>query len=254
MSLRIIKKGSAKTTAVHPFFFAEERSENQPMPYILPEAALAGELPYLHEPVEEAMEVEHSTPAVDVEQLEKDAFDRGFSEGREEGLKEGLAEGSEEGLKEGREEGLKAGEEIAAARIEEMTALYTDALAEVAALKDTLRAQVEEEVVRLSLAIAKKIVQREINVDHTIIHTLVRVAMERVSGKSAITVRLSPVDYEYMVRKREDLARNEGREIHFESDSAITQGSCVVQTETGDIDARIEEEFREVESAFFEGL
>ena len=86
------------------------------------------------------------------------------------------------------------------------------------------------------------------------IQTLVRVALERVAGKSTATVRLSPSDYEYMVRKREDLARTEGRDISFESDSAITQGSCVIHTETGDIDARIEEKFREVEGAFFEGL
>ena len=254
MSLRIIKKGSARTTVVHPFFFAEEHSENHPVPYILPEATLSGELPYVQETLAEAVRSELTTQAIDVEQLEKDAFDRGYSEGREEGLKEGREEGLKEGLKEGREEGLKAGEETAAVRIEEMNARYMDALSEVAALKDTLRAQVEEEIVHLALTIAKKIVHREIHADHTIIHTLVRVALERVSGKSAATVRLSQVDYEYMMRKHEDLARTEGREIHFESDSTLTQGSCVIQTEIGDIDARIEEEFREVESAFFEGL
>ena len=246
MSLRIIKKGSARTTVVHPFFFAEEHAENQPLPYILPEVAMAGVLSSVSEESSTIVESEPAAPTVDVEQLEKDAFERGCAEGREEGFKAGR----EEGL----EEGLKAGEETAAARIEEMTARYTDALVEVAALKDTLRAQVEEEVVHLALKIAKKVVHREIHVDHTIIHTLVRVALERISGKSAATVRLSQADYEYMMGKRDDLARTEGREIHFESDSALTQGSCVIQTETGDIDARIEEEFREVENAFFEGL
>jgi len=250
MSLRIIKKGSTRTTVVHPFFFAEEHLENQPMPYILPEAALSGVIPSLSAESSESIEVETSTPAIDVEQLEKDAFERGCAEGREEGLKEGR----EEGLKEGREEGLKVGEETAAARIEEMTTRYMDALAEVAALKDTLRAQVEEEVVHLALTIAKKIVHREIHVDHTIIHTLVRVALERISGKSTATVRLSQADYEYMMSKREYLARTEGREIHFEPDTTLSQGSCVIQTETGDIDARIDEEFREIESAFFEGI
>jgi len=247
MNLRIIKKGSSRIATVYPFFFAEERVETQPELYMIPEVALAEELTeFPEEEPSEQIEAEPPPPAIDVEQLEKDAFDRGYTQGRE--------EGREEGLKEGLEEGLKKGEEYAAARIEEMTGRYTDTLAEIEVLKDTLRTEVEEEVVRLALAVAKKIVHREIQIDPTIIHTLVRVALERVSGKSAVTVRLSQPDYEYMMRRREDLGRMVGREINFESDSTITQGSCIIQTETGDVDARIEEEFNEVESAFFEGL
>jgi flagellar assembly protein FliH len=249
MNLRIIKQGSAKTTVIHPFFFTEEHAGNPPVPYILPESALPGEPDPEPEPIE-AVDVEPEAPAIDIEQLEKDAFDRGYAEGRAEGHTEGRAEGHAEGLN----EGLKIGDETAAARIEEMTGHYAAALEEVAALKDMLRTQAEEEIVRLALAIANKIVHREIHVDQTIIHTLVRVALERVAGKSVAVVRLSPPDYEYMMRKREDLMRAEGREINFESDGALTQGSCIIQTETGDIDARIEEEFREVENAFFEGL
>jgi len=235
MNLRIIKKGSAKTAAIHPFFFSDGQPEGQPEPYILPEAAQAE---VLH-PVPELSEViEDSEPPIDIEQLEKDAFERGYAEGRSAGLAEGL----------------KTGEETAAAQIDEMARIYTDSLAEIAVLKDTLRDQVEAEVVRLSLAVAKKIVHREIQIDPTIIHTLVRVALERVAGKSAVVIRLSPADYQYMTRRYEDISQTEGREIKFEPDSTITRGSCIIQTDTGDVDARIEEEFREVESAFFERL
>ncbi|MDR0311847.1 MAG: hypothetical protein LBJ21_09695 [Acidobacteriota bacterium] len=231
-------------TAIQPFFFSEGPAEHRPEPYVLPEFA-----PATHGlPVEEAPKIaaeEHSFTAADIEQREKDAFDRGFGEGR--------AEGHTEGHSEGLAEGLKTGEETTAARIEEMTKVYAGSLAEVAALKDTLRVQVEEEVVRLALAVARKIIHREIQIDHTIIHTLVRVALERVAGKSAVVVRLSPVDYEYMTREHGDMSKKAGREIVFESDNTLTQGSCMIQTETGDIDARIEEEFHEVESLFFEG-
>jgi len=253
MSLRIIKQGSGKTAAIHPLFLTEERRERRPEPFVLPEARRDGKAPGPSETFRETP----SVPVVDIEQLKKDAFDRGYAEGLQKGLQEGSQKGLQEGLQKGKEdglrEGLKAGGENAAARIEEMTRHYTDTLAEVAAFKDTLRAQVEKEVVRLSLAVAKKIVHREIHIDPTIIHTLVRVALERVSGKSVVTVRLSPPDYEYMTSKHAGMAAEEGREIKFESDSAIAQGDCVINTETGDIDARIEEEFKEVESSFFEG-
>jgi len=66
-------------------------------------------------------------------------------------------------------------------------------------------------------------------------------------------VRLNPDDYKYMTGTYKDLSQTEGREVRFESDSSLTRGDCVIQTEAGDIDARIEEEFNEVESSFFEG-
>jgi flagellar biosynthesis/type III secretory pathway protein FliH len=37
------------------------------------------------------------------------------------------------------------------------------------------------------------------------------------------------------------------------ADKSVERGGCLVQTECGDVDARIEEQFREVERAFFEG-
>jgi flagellar assembly protein FliH len=244
MNLRIIKKGSSRTAEISPFFFVEDQGTHHPEPYILPEAALKEPLPEVPEvpDLPEVVEEEPPPPPVDVEQLEKDAFERGYTEGRESGHKEG------------HEEGLTAGEKTADARVEELARRYADSLAEFAAYKDTLRAQVEGEVIRLALAVAKKIVHREIHIDPTIIHTLVRVALERVSGRSAVTVHLSQPDYEYMTSAHSDMSRVEGREIEFKSDNTLVQGDCVIQTEAGDIDARIEEEFNEVESAFFERL
>jgi len=232
MNLRIIKKGSDRTAAVQPFFFTEEHAERLPEPYILPEIGMPDEAYRFSEP-SEPINAEPPPPVIDVEQLEKDAFERGHAEGLN--------------------EGMKAGEQAAAAQIEEMTRHYTDALAKLAVLKDTLRLQVEEEVVRLSVAVAKKIVHREISLDTAIIHTLVRVALERVSEKTAVTVRLNPSDYEYMISNHSDLSKTEGREISFESDAALMRGDCLIHSETGDIDARIADEFNEVESAFFEG-
>lgn len=227
MSLKIIKKGSAKK--VHPFFFTDGDGESTPKTPVWPEVPLADEFPPAPEPVSVA-EAPAVAPPVDTAQLEQEAFDRGFAEGQ------GKLE------------------DVARQQIEETMTRYANALAEIAGLKGVLRTQVEEEVVRLAVAVAKKIVYREIHLDATIIQTLVRIALDRVSGKSAVTVRLSPVDYEYMLARHDELTQMEGREIAFVPDNTITQGGCLIQTESGDIDARIEEEFAEVEGAFFKGI
>jgi flagellar assembly protein FliH len=102
--------------------------------------------------------------------------------------------------------------------------------------------------------VARKIVHREIQADPDIIQTLVRVALSHVAEKSAVTVRLNPVDYNYLLEQRAELSQAEGRDIVLLADKSVERGGCLIQTECGDIDARIEEKFREVEQAFFEGL
>ena len=131
---------------------------------------------------------------------------------------------------------------------------YADAILEVGKLRSFLYAQVEREVVKLAVEVAKKIVHREVHADPDIIQTLVRVALGHVAEKSALTVHLNPVDYNYLLEQRAELSQNEGRDIALLADKSVERGGCLIQTECGDVDARIEEEFREVERGFFEGL
>ena len=175
-------------------------------------------------------EGEPSNAAVDLSQLEKTAYENGFMLGE------------------------KAGLETAEKKVDAVMKRYAEAILEVGKLRSSLYPQVEREVVRLALEVARKIVHREIQADPDIIQTLVRVALSHVAEKSAVTVRLNPVDYNYLLEQRAELSQAEGRDIVLLADKSVERGGCLIQTECGDIDARIEEKFREVEQAFFEGL
>lgn len=106
---------------------------------------------------------------------------------------------------------------------------------------------------KLAIAVAKKVVHREISVDRDIVQTLVHVALSRVAEKSGVTLCLNPEDYSYLLERKAELGQSEGRDIALLADKSIERGGCLIQTNCGDIDARIEEQFREVERAFFEG-
>lgn len=154
----------------------------------------------------------------------------------------------------GLRQGEKAGMELAEKKIEAMMARYAQSIAELTRLRSVLYARAEKDVVQLALEVARKIVHREIRADREIIQTLVKVALGHVAVKSPVTIRLHPDDYDYLVAHRSRLAPDGGeeREIVLQADAAIERGGCLIQTEAGDVDARIEEEFREVERAFFE--
>jgi flagellar assembly protein FliH len=152
-------------------------------------------------------------------------------------------------------QGEKAGMEIAERKSEAMMRRYADTILEMGKLKPTLYSQAEREVVKLALEVAKKVVHREVKIDREIIQTLVKVALSHVAVKSGVTIHLHPADYSYMLEHRAALMRpgDDEREMVLLADKSIDRGGCLVETECGDIDARIEEEFREVERAFFGG-
>jgi flagellar assembly protein FliH len=131
---------------------------------------------------------------------------------------------------------------------------HSEAILEISRLKPSLYAQAEREVVKLAIEVAKKIVHREIQVDRDIIQTLIRVTLAHVAEKTPVTIHLNPMDFNYISEQQVELSQSEGRDISLMSDKSIERGGCLVETDCGDIDARLEEKFHEVERALFEGV
>jgi flagellar assembly protein FliH len=121
----------------------------------------------------------------------------------------------------------------------------TQTLDELASLRSTLTSRTERDLVRLALEIAKKIVHREVTIDHEIALTLTRVALSRLHNRAAATIRLHPDDYSYVCAHREQI--NSMGAIEIVEDRSIGRGGCLIQTEMGDIDGRIEQQFMEIE-------
>lgn len=231
MALRIIKQGSTKASSVQQFLFSERNCEMETAAAQTVWNSLDS-IPIVS-PVKEATPaepVEPAKPAVDLAHIEKTAYENGFMQGE------------------------KAGMEIAEQKTEAVRRRYAESIIELSRIRSGLYAQAEREVVNLAIEVAKKIVHREIHADKDIVQTLVRVALSHVAEKSAVTIHLNPTDYNYLLEQRAELSQSEGRDISLLADRSVERGGCMIQTDCGEIDGRIEEKFREVEHAFFEGM
>jgi flagellar assembly protein FliH len=231
MPIKIIKQGSALAEKVKAFSFGAPVQEIQPEPAEIPAWIQSMEPEPAPVRLERAAPVPPASPAVDMAQVEKAAYESGFRQGE------------------------RAGMEIAEKKLEVVMRRYSDAVYELGNARSKLYVEVERQVVKLALEVARKIVHREIHADREVIQSLVKVALSHAAGKSAVTVHLNPVDYNYVLEQRNNLTSGEegNREIVLLADKSIERGGCVVRTECGDVDARIEEEFRELERGFFEG-
>ncbi len=112
----------------------------------------------------------------------------------------------------------------------------------------------EKIVINLSLAIAEKIVQREI-LQESIINNVLKDSIKRVIGTNKIFVRLNPADLEKINSESKEIFSGDSlSKINFEADEKIEPGGCFIETEIGNVDARISSQFNEMKKSLEAGI
>lgn len=169
------------------------------------------------------------------------------------GYQEGYAKGQDEGYKAGWTEGLaKAREEVRQEWSDQLQKLV-DTIKEAAAARDQALERAEEDVLKLSLAVAEKIIRGRVSYDPAVTVNVVRAALERVNGTSRVKVRIHPSLLLAMEESKDELLAVKGiDEIEFIEDSRVKPGGCLIETDFGRIDGRLEGRLEAVAQALME--
>ena len=89
--------------------------------------------------------------------------------------------------------------------------------------------------------------RREVRLDKDIVSTLVRISLEKLSQASSARVRLNPEDYLYLASAQAEGSENAlGPDVILVEDEDIEVGGCVVETDVGNADARIDAQLHEI--------
>lgn len=168
-------------------------------------------------------------------------------EAREDGYLEGLASG-QTAARELLEERVSA--EVAV-QVQGQLTLLEQTIKSLSELQDQLTLQWETSTIRLSLAIARRIVRRELIAVPEIPRELIAEALQLATGAAAITLRLNPED----VAAVEALDLGEWQRlcggatpVQVIADFQIARGGCQVNTGDGLIDGQIETQLNRIES------
>jgi flagellar assembly protein FliH len=178
-------------------------------------------------PVPAVAKQKAATEAVDLEAhraaVERDAFAKGFAQGE------------------------KAGAEAAGKRGEVMLRRLTETLDELTTLRAQMIHQTEHQMVQLALAVARRVVQREISLDRDLLVAMARVALDRLGESAQVTVRLSPEDFEVIITARNtDWA---GTNVTVVADPRISRGGCRIESDLGAMDAGADAQIQEIARA-----
>lgn len=112
-------------------------------------------------------------------------------------------------------------------------------------------AKVEPEVVKLALAIAERVVQREVKIDALLLRGVVRVELERLRDAGIITLRVPVQD---LALWRETLATVKEGSFQVRGDEGLLRGDCVLESSAGSMNLGIQSQLQEIERGFLDLL
>jgi flagellar assembly protein FliH len=115
--------------------------------------------------------------------------------------------------------------------------------------KGELQNHWERSALKVSTAIAERIIRRELKHDPQITLDSIADALRLAAGSAEITLHISPTDYENLGSQVERLATTlcQLSPSQIVADAAITAGGCRVETRFGEIDQQIESQLRRIE-------
>lgn len=98
-------------------------------------------------------------------------------------------------------------------------------------------ADARHDVARLAVAAARRLLHAELELDPARIRHIVHDVLQRARRARHVTVRAHPDDIDAL---RASARETRGPAMELEADARIERGGCVVATEAGELDARVE--------------
>jgi flagellar assembly protein FliH len=130
------------------------------------------------------------------------------------------------------------------AQIGDLRENLSQTIENISGLSQEITARLETEAVELALEIARKVVAREVTTDREIILSVTKNALSKLNSRTLASVHLHPDDLAYIQEHRGKL--NFHGSLELVEDGSITPGGCLIHTDAGDIDGRIESQFDEI--------
>ncbi len=179
------------------------------------------------------------TPAPDVEAIRallQQEYERKVRDAHAAGLREGEA----------------AGRKLAAAEIQPVLDRLAASIEEMAQLRARFRREAEGDMIRLSLAIARRILRRELVVDPDAMHGLVLGALEKLQSQEICRVRVHPSHATQITTYLKTAVP--GPAIEVIADPGREPGTVIFESDRGNLDASVDSQLQEIERGLIDRL
>ncbi len=178
--------------------------------------------PRISRPSEPASEPELSSGRL--MEVEKQAFEKGYAEGE------------------------RIGRQMGEQMIGSMVKRYEKSVSDLAVAHRRLVESMEKEAVRLALAVAESVIEREIRTDPDVVNALVAVALKRMEGHPEVVLRVSPDDFEMVSATVSSI----NPAVRIEQANELERGDFMIDTRKTHLDGRMSSRIRQIGRSLFE--
>jgi flagellar assembly protein FliH len=165
-----------------------------------------------------------------VDKVEKEAFGKGHAEGREEGFQEGRQE------------------------VERLVDTLQKIISAAIDKRNEIIQESETQVINLVLLISKKVIKViSENQRNVVINNVVQ-SLRKLKSRGDVVIRVNLADVELTSEHINDFMKmvENVKSVTVLEDSSVDRGGCIIETDFGQIDARISSQLHEIEEKIIE--
>lgn len=144
----------------------------------------------------------------------------------------------EHGLSQGSEQTLVAEE----SRHQPLQRLLDRSKLVLAEHQSTLQRRFVKDIMNLSIRLAKHMLNHEMATRPELAGRIARTALQLVRGQESIKIKVHPEDVEGVRRLHTEILPDAGENIQVVADQQMERGGCLIETDFGMIDARIDQQ------------
>jgi len=151
-------------------------------------------------------------------------------------------------FRQGFEEGQSAARREIGAQFDAAYERLARTIEELSGLRARFRHEAEEEVVALALAVARRILHRELTVAPDALLGLVKAALEKIEAREVHRVRVHPADVPLVQQHLEKMGLP--RRVEVSGDPSLARGSAIFDSTRGALDSSVDTQLEEIERGF----
>ncbi len=156
----------------------------------------------------------------------------------------------EKGYREGHEKGYAGGQEEVARLVERLHLIMTKAIEK----RNEIIEESETQLINLVLLISKKVIKViSENQKNVVINNVIQ-ALRKLKSRGDVVIRVNLSDLELTTEHTKDFLKmvENVKSVTILEDSSVDKGGCLIETDFGQIDARVSSQLHEIEEKIVE--
>lgn len=166
-------------------------------------------------------------------------LERECQERCESAYQSGFKDGKKIGLQEGRGESVNYLKHIAETLLKKQEAILREA---------------EGMIVQLAVSVAKTILHREVQLDPKVVKAVAKESLKLVEGRKRVSIKIHPSDSNELKELEKDILSTTQaiKDLDIIEDDHVNPGGCIIETDSGIVDAQLTTQLDEIAMSLME--